>query len=50
MSYEDVAELIREKTAADYPQVLKAYGSAYANGWRTGRLRAAELVEKARSL
>lgn len=40
------AELIRAHTAADYAHVLAAYGSAYANGWKFGRDRAADLVEE----
>ena len=39
------AEEIRAHTAADYAHVLAAYGSAYANGWRFGRDRAADLAE-----
>lgn len=41
-----LAEKIRAHTTADYPHVLAAYGSAYANGWRFGRDRAADLVEE----
>lgn len=42
----DLAESLRLHTATDYPRVLATYGSAYANGWRAGRERAAELVEE----
>ena len=41
----ELAELIREHTRTDYPRVLARYGSAYANGWRAGRERAADLVD-----
>lgn len=40
------AELIRAHTREDFSTVLAAYGSAYANGWRFGRGRAADLVEE----
>lgn len=40
------ATLIRAHTAADYAHVLSAYGYAYANGWKSGRDRAAELIEE----
>ena len=46
MSAHDAAELIRSKTTEGYPQVLARYGSAYANGWRSGRLRAAEVIDQ----
>lgn len=39
------AERVRARTAADYEHVLARYGSAYANGWRFGRDRAADQVE-----
>lgn len=39
------AERIRAQTAAEYQHVLVAYGRAYANGWKFGRDRAADLVE-----
>ena len=46
MSAHDAAELIRSKTTEGYPQVLARYGFAYANGWRAGRLRAAEAIDE----
>ena len=45
MSAHEAAELIRSKTTEGYPQVLARYGFAYANGWRTGRERAAEAID-----
>ncbi len=45
MSAHDAAELIRQRTKESYPRVLSAYGISYANGWKTGRLRAAEMIE-----
>lgn len=42
----ELAEKIRAHTAADYQHVISAYGWAYANGWKSGRDRAAELIEK----
>lgn len=41
----DLATAIRTHTATDYARVLATYGPTYANGWRAGRERAAELIE-----
>lgn len=43
------ADLIRADTAADYTHIIAAYGRAYANGWKAGRDRAADLIEKGES-
>lgn len=42
----ELAEKIRAHTASDYAHVLSAYGYAYANGWKSGRDRAAALIEE----
>lgn len=46
MTAHEAAELIRSKTEEGYPRVAKTYGASYANGWRSGRLRAAEAIDK----
>jgi hypothetical protein len=45
MSAHDAAEMIRKATAEGFAAVQQRYGYAYANGWRTGRLRAADSLE-----
>lgn len=37
---------LRDTTLEDFNHVLEAYGSSYANGWRFGRDRAADIIER----
>jgi hypothetical protein len=45
MSAHDAAEMIRKATDEGFAAVQQRYGYAYANGWRTGRLRAADMLD-----
>lgn len=46
MTAHEAAEKIRTNTTDNYPKILKRYGFEYANGWRSGRLNSAEMIEK----
>lgn len=41
----ELAEQQRRDTEAGYDTVRKAYGWAYANGWKSGRNRLADLID-----
>lgn len=43
---EEIVKRLKTDTFNDFNHVLERYGSSYANGWRFGRDRAAEIIEK----
>lgn len=43
--FNEAADLMRSATHEGFAAVQQRYGSAYANGWRTGRLRAADMLD-----
>lgn len=42
----EIVERLKKDTFNDFNHVLDRYGSSYANGWRFGRDRAAEIITK----
>ncbi len=44
-----LAEIVaenRKHTQEGYERVCRAYGSSYANGWKSGRERLADMIEE----